>query len=114
MAARSAFDVKDGRAVDQWRVMVDQGKVTVGRDDAVPAGTSQAGVKQDPDATRGQRHSACAAFPVPLRELAPTGAHRQSPAGHQAAQPGHATHCRAEPVHGLRHRRLRTTTLCGG
>jgi putative sterol carrier protein len=28
------FDVKDGGAVDHWRVTNDQGKVTVGRDDA--------------------------------------------------------------------------------
>jgi putative sterol carrier protein len=28
------FDVKDGNAVDHWRVTSDQGKVTVGRDDA--------------------------------------------------------------------------------
>jgi predicted lipid carrier protein YhbT len=27
------FDVKDGGAVDHWRVRNDQGKVTVGRDD---------------------------------------------------------------------------------
>jgi len=28
------FDVKDGGAVDHWRVTIDEGKVTVGRDDA--------------------------------------------------------------------------------
>jgi putative sterol carrier protein len=28
------FDVRDGGAVDHWRVTNDQGKVTVGRDDA--------------------------------------------------------------------------------
>ena len=27
------FDVTDGGAVDHWRVTIDQGKVTVGRDD---------------------------------------------------------------------------------
>jgi hypothetical protein len=28
------FDVKDGGAIDHWRVMIDQGKVAVARDDA--------------------------------------------------------------------------------
>jgi putative sterol carrier protein len=28
------FDVTDGGAVDHWRVTIDQGKVTVGQDDA--------------------------------------------------------------------------------
>jgi hypothetical protein len=28
------FDVKDGGAVDHWRVTIDQGKLTVGRDEA--------------------------------------------------------------------------------
>jgi putative sterol carrier protein len=32
------FDLKDGDTVDHWRVMIDMGKVTVGRDDA-PADT---------------------------------------------------------------------------
>jgi putative sterol carrier protein len=28
------FDLKDGGAVDHWRVAIDQGKLTVGQDDA--------------------------------------------------------------------------------